>query len=558
MENEELSAKSLLDNLNVPVIMAKAVYDENKNPVDFNIIYVNNQYEKQTKRFTKPGETARELLSTLPPEIDWMEVCNHVITTGQTYENDYLSKRIHVWFNMKIQKYNDDYLVFTLTNVTNAKIKERHLEFLESNDKLTGLPDGKTFIRQLDSFISSAEKNKKRLALIVINLDDLQTINDFTGREAGDEVIVKSGNILQNMENSSTYSYRLDGDEFAIIKLDINSTEEIKENASEINNEFSKSGVSASLGISIYPLHDVNSRGLIKDADLAMHHVKNCNKGNFAIFEPKMYENFIENVQIKKKIVSGLELNQFQLYYQPQFYLGKHTLRGFEALIRWRDENGENHAPSTFIPIAEETNTIQILGNWIFETAVKQLKEWQDKYNFDGILSVNVSPIQLRSPQFVAHIKNIMEKYSIKRNSLELEITEGIFISDTEKTSEMLKELQNLGIKISLDDFGTGYSSLRYIGSMPINTLKFDKTFIDSISEGNVLNIDLLSALIPVTKRAGMETIAEGVENSEQLMILTDINCNCVQGFLWGKPMPVEKCNDYLNGNLASLDYLKE
>lgn len=552
----DVDARFLLDNLNVPVIITQAVFNSDKDVVDFKVIYINKQYEEQTKGFAKPGNSYYELKTILPAEINWLGVIKKVIDTNLPYEDDYLSMRIHVWFHMMVQKYRDDMCVFTLSNVTSIKIKERHLEFLEMNDNTTGMPNSISFTKKLDEEIEKAEKLNQNIGLIIMNVDDLQSINDFTGREAGDAVIQKCATTLLGLECGTIHSFRLEGDEFVLIKINIKSKEEMMELAASVLSEFCRCGVSVSMGIALYPLHDVKSRGLIKDADLAMHHVKKSGKGNYAMFNPEMHHTFIDNMQIQKKIIAGLERRQFILYYQPQFYLDGHELRGFEALIRWRDEEGKWHMPVTFIPIAEQTNTITVLGGWIMRTAVAQLKRWQENYHFKGTLSVNVSPVQLKSPLFVKELKELVQSYAIEPGSLEIEITEGVFIDDTDKVSELLKELQSCGILISLDDFGTGYSSLRYLGSMPINTLKLDKSFVDSITDGNDINIDILSSLIPVTKRAGMETIAEGVERPEQLSLLTDIDCNCVQGFLWGKPIPADKCSQYLQGDESALDRL--
>jgi diguanylate cyclase (GGDEF)-like protein len=552
----ERDAKDLLDNLSVPVIIVKAVFNDKKEPTDFRVVYVNKQYDTQTKGFAKPGNSIVELKSILPQEIDWQAVCRKVLAEGGCYEDDYLTLRLHVWFHMKVQKYGDDMCVFTLSNVTAVKVKERHLEFLEMNDEKTGMPNSLSFSKSLEEEIKKAEQNQQLVGLIIMNIDNMQTINDFTSREAGDAVIQKSAVILLNLECGSVHTFRLEGDEFALIKSNAVSISNILEIADTILSEFCRNGISVSMGIALYPMHDVQARSLIKDADLAMHHVKNNKKGSYALFKVEMYEEFLSNIQIQKKIVTGLEHHQFMLYYQPQFYLNGKKLRGFEALIRWRDETGEWHAPSSFIPIAERTNTIQILGKWVIENAVAQLKQWQENYDFRGILSVNVSPVQLKSPLFVKEVKSIVEQYKILPQTLELEITEGIFISDTEKTAEMLGELQQLGIRISLDDFGTGYSSLRYLGSMPINTLKLDKSFVDGIQQGNEINIEILSSLIPVTRHAGLETIAEGVEQPEQLSILMDIECNTVQGFLWGKPISAEKCDRFLKGDESALEKL--
>lgn len=241
---------------------------------------------------------------------------------------------------MIVQKYGKDMCVFILSNVTSDKIRERHLEFLEMNDKNTGMPNSVSFEKSIESELAVAEAQNKKLGLIIMNIDDMQSINDFTGREAGNAIIQKCATILLNIESGTVHSFRLEGDEFALIKTNAIGSEQLLETAEMVISEFARNGVSVSMGISLYPVHDIHARGLIKDADLAMHHVKKTGKGRYAMFNVKMHDTFVENMQIQKKIISGLERKQFILFYQPQFYLDGHTLRGFEALIRWHDEDG--------------------------------------------------------------------------------------------------------------------------------------------------------------------------------------------------------------------------
>jgi len=293
----EKDAKDLLDNLSVPVVIVKAVPGKSPDELeDFIVIYVNKEYQSQTKEFAKPGDSMKELKNILPQKIDWIAVCRTVLHDDSCYEDDYLTLRLHVWFHMKVQKYGDDMCVFTLSNVTSVKVKERHLEFLEMNDEKTGMPNSISFTKMLDNEMIQAEKSGRWLGLIIMNLDDLQLINDFTSREAGDEVIQKSAAILSGQESATVHSFRLEGDEFALIKSDAVSSAAMMEFTETVISEFQRNGIGISMGVALYPLHDVQARGLLKDADLAMHYVKNNKKGSYALFKVEMYKSFIANI----------------------------------------------------------------------------------------------------------------------------------------------------------------------------------------------------------------------------------------------------------------------
>jgi diguanylate cyclase (GGDEF)-like protein len=549
--------KNLLDCLAVPVIICKACYDKNETINDFTVVYVNAQYSKQTHNFAKVGDTYSSSLKTLlPQDVDWFQICGNILRTGGIFEDEYLSPRLNTWFHLILQKYSSDFCIFILSNVTAQKIQQQELTFLENYDIKTGLPNSICFQNVLDESIEKVAESKGSCGLLFIDIDNLRVINDLSGRDEGNEVIRQGAKILFSMESGAVHPFRMEGDEFAVI-VSLNMQDKtITDFCETIFSEFTRNDIHISIGAAVYPEHGNDSRSLVKAADIALDFVKNNGKGNYILFKPSMYTNFIDHIQLQKRILSGIEKNQFALYFQPQFYLEDHTLRGFEALIRWHDDIYGWRDPLSFIPVAEESNIIQILGNWILDEACKTLGIWQQRNEFSGILAVNISPVQLKAPNFANTVMKCVSKYAIQPDTLELEITESIFISDIGRITSLLGELRSFGVRISLDDFGTGYSSLRYLGNIPVDTLKFDKSFIDNITQENVLGTEIIASLIPVTKRACIETIAEGVEHDEQLTALGTIGCTCVQGFLWGKPMSLEKCELFIHGDISALEYL--
>lgn len=255
----------------------------------------------------------------------------------------------------------------------------------------------------------------------------------------------------------------------------------------------------------------------------------------------------------KNKLIKALDTRGIELYFQPQVDISTKTLRGFEALVRWNDPELGWINPEDFIPMAEESNLIIPLGDWVLDSCCYYLKKWKKDFDFNGILSVNVSPVQLKNPTFLSDLCSTIKKYDVSPNQIEIEITEGVLIENMEKAVELLNKIKSLGIGISLDDFGTGYASLSYLQTLPLTTLKIDKSFITNIAAESSKSADITNAIVSLVTKMGLETIAEGVENSEQLEILESINCKNTQGFLMGKPMPVELCERMLSGDVSAI-----
>lgn len=545
---DEISS-NVLERMAVPVVLVRPCYNDMGTIGDFEIVYVNKEFTLQVKGAVCCGATYTSIKDKLPKTINWFASGISVIDTGRTFEGEYFVPQTNQWFHLMIQKLDNDLVLFSNNDITAQKIKERHLQFVEMNDQNTGLGNEKTFTDAMERVVEDAEKNNCIAALLLIDIDNLRSINDLSGRKKGDEIINICANCLLRMESKNARAYRIEGDEFALVVTRLESESKMRLICDDLFSKLSSCNVAVSMGVALFPLHGQNAKSLLRDSDLALHYVKNNGKGSYKFFDEKMLDDFMMRTKIQERIFKGLQQNEFMLYYQPQFYLSEHKLRGFEALIRWDDGHNGLTAPLSFIPIAEETNIIQILGEWILETAVETLKNWQDNYSFKGIMSVNVSPAQLKSPLFASNLERIINKYQIKPDTLELEITESVFISDIEKTAQLLAKIKQYGIRLALDDFGTGYSSLRYLANMPINTIKLDKSFIDRLGVSEDLNTDIISSIIPITKKAGLETIAEGVEHSNQIEQLSMMNCNCIQGFLWGKPMPVKRCEVFLSGS---------
>ena len=302
-------------------------------------------------------------------------------------------------------------------------------------------------------------------------------------------------------------------------------------------------------GITIYPEDTSNLDNILKYADMAKTDVKKNGKNSVHFFRQVMEERFLRKMLIESKMCNALEKNLFQLYFQPQFDVITGKLRGFEALLRWHDDELGWIRPDQFIPLAEDSRQVVPLGQWVMDTAMETLSKWEIKYKFDGIISVNVSPVQLKMHDFMDRLKAGIIRTGIRPEHLEIEITEGVFIDNVQEIVMKLNDIRRMGIGISLDDFGTGYSALRYLQILPLTTLKIDKSFISNIGEENGVEANITESIVSMVSKMGLDTIAEGVENNSQLDMLKKINCHNVQGFLKGKPMPAELCDRMLSGD---------
>ena len=401
----------------------------------------------------------------------------------------------------------------------------------------------KKILQDLSGFIKQAEKKGKKLVLLLIDIDDLGYTNNVSGREAGDCVICAAESILSENVSGTVHAYRLEGDLFAVIGENISSRTVVHGLCQHIFLGFSRHRISISMGISMYPAHDREPSFLLRDADLALRYAKHNFKGNYYMYTPEMYTCFMQEMQVQQHVTSALKNDEFVLYYQPQYYIGSHELRGFEALIRHNDPLAGLQSPASFIPAAEKSNLINDIGEWVMENALKNLLELQNGTGFDGIISVNVSPKQLLAPLFLTQFKRLLRKYRVNDPSrIELEITESSFIHDAPRAVAVLDGIRKTGAKISIDDFGSGYSSLYILSMLPVDTIKIDKSFVDTITDEHCINNEIIKAVTGVSRKAGIETIAEGVETDQQLAFLSGVSCSCLQGFLWGKPMPFADC----------------
>lgn len=423
------------------------------------------------------------------------------------------------------------------------------IKFMAFHDQLTGLYNRRALLEHLNERIFHASKIIQQFALISIDLDRFKYLNDTLGHFAGDEILRRVAERLMQFQNDSCFIYRLGGDEFTIL---LHNTDRggASRFVGRIFNAFSHSFyfnsqeyfISPSIGISMFPNDGKDAEMLIKNADEALFRVKERGKAHYQFYRTDMNSVFTNVVTLETHLRKAIDKSELSLYYQPQVDACSGKAHSFEALLRWEDHEFGTIPPSMFIPLAEDTGLIISIGHWVIATACAQIKAWNEKAFHHVRVAVNISPKQFQQPNLVPFIQSMIEKYKINPSSLEIEITEGA-MRNTAETIPQLKKLKELGISISVDDFGTGYSSLNYLKNFPIDGLKIDQSFIRDILT-NEKDAAITTTIIHLAKSLGLEVIAEGVENEQQMEFLVHAGCHKIQGYYYSRPIPAAKLEE--------------
>ncbi len=426
------------------------------------------------------------------------------------------------------------------------EIKE-NLEVNVNYDAVTGLPNRKLFTDLLGKVIGHAAIHGEKLAVISVDIDDFRLVNEAIGFNVGDQVLQEMARRLASCVRKDDIVGRLGGDEFVVVIADLTEGAQVLEVTSRIleavSRPFKYKGreirLSVSMGIAFYPDDGVDVEVLLKNAEIAMYRSKEEGKNSFHIFTPKMNEKVVRRLILEERLHNALQKEELFLYYQPKLDLRSGKVVGVEALLRWIDETGELVPPAEFIRVAEESGLIVPIGEWVVKTACEQLSAWRAQ-GHNVSLAVNLSPRQFRSKGLVQHIKMLLELHALPAGALIIEVTEGVVMDDEERAMEVMMELKGLGLQISMDDFGTGYSSMYYLKHLPIDELKIDRSFVSGLPY-NKDSVAITKATLSLSKSLELRSVAEGVENGEQLAFLRGLGCDLVQGFHVGRPMPADK-----------------
>lgn len=556
IENEHQSRlmRRVLSNSNEAVMISDA---------DNNIVYVNDAFTRITGYTLQDvsGQNPRILASRRHDQLFYEDMWRHIINEG-SWHGEIWDKRkdgeiYPKWLNIGTVHDNDNKLcnyVAIFSDISKRKADEALLTFLAYHDPLTKLPN-RLLLR--DRFDQVASQNERRsngaIALLYLDLDQFKSINDTLGHEIGDRLLIAVANRLKASVREIDTVSRLGGDEFVIILTEMPDTHSVSTVAQKILYQLGESFQidqyrllsTVSMGIAFYPDDGDNFDTLLKLADTAMYHAKDCGRNTYRFYTEKMNVDALERLHMRNSLAEAIARREFVLHYQPQFDLHNSRLIGVEALIRWNHPEQNLLPPSKFIPLAEETGQIVPIGEWVIREACRQAKVWQNQGYEPVRVAVNLSSLQFKRGDVIKMITDLTDEHDLDPQYLELELTESILLQDVEYILDIIKKFKALRFTLAIDDFGTGYSSLAYLKRFRVDKLKIDQSFIRNLTVDRH-DLAIVRSIIQLANGFEMRTIAEGVETQTQLELLRHEGCHEGQGYLFSHPLPADQVTKYL------------
>ena len=517
-------------------------------------------------RVLRSGKTPPETYATM-----WA-----ALSSGQTWEGEFINRRkdgAEYAESAIVAPVRDAAGVVThflavKQDITDKKRAEAEIHSLAYFDPLTGLPNRRLLMDRLQQALLAGRRGQAHGALLILDLDNFKTLNDTRGHDVGDQLLKEAARrLVANVRLEDTVA-RLGGDEYVVILENLGRDEATAAHLAEMIAEKIRAALgqpyvlqgsedhyeaTASIGITLFQDRDESGETLLKQADVALYQAKDSGRNQIRFFSLAMQATIDARAALEGALRQALARNELRLHYQPQVdEVGRVT--GAEALLRWPRADGSLVPPARFIPLAEESGLILAIGEWVFKTACAQLKAWAaDPATRALDLAVNVSGRQFHQPDFVARISACIAECGIDPSRLKLELTESVVLDNVEDVIQRMRELKTLGLRFSLDDFGTGYSSLSYLKRLPLDQIKIDQSFVRDIgSDPN--DAAIVRAILAMSRTLGLDVIAEGVETPEQRDFLRENGCAAFQGYLFGKPMPVESWSGILQPRLPPGD----
>lgn len=437
-----------------------------------------------------------------------------------------------------------------------VKHRTSQLEFAAHYDKLTALPNRFLIIDRLKQFIAEANHQDQKIALFSIDINEFKKINDAFGHESGDIIIRQVSERISNTLGKQDSVGRLGGDQFLVIHKCFNDHTDIALTAESLLSKLSEGyqleskeiSLSISIGIAIYPDDANNGETLLRHADSATHYVKEQLHGGFDFYTDGLTQRIARKLELERYMRGALARNELEVHYQPKIDAKTRRIVSFEALLRWHNPELGNVSPIEFIPLAEKSDLIIPFGEFVLRQSLKTLASWQQHYQQDFSMAINLSPVQFKSQKLIPLIEEITQHYGLQYKNVEFEITEGVLLAEHIDIEDKLKLLETLGVTLTMDDFGTGYSSMNYLRKYKFDALKIDRAFINELNADNSSH-KLVSATIAMAHGLDMKVVAEGVETEQQYTTLVEQDCDLVQGWLFSQALPADKVELLLNGS---------
>jgi len=548
---QERRKRTLLDTALNNMSQGLLMFDSTESVVVCNNRYI--EMYRLSPQIVKPGCSLRELIDhriatgsfSFDDPDKYLGNLRTMLAQGKTVNRttELTDGRVVAISNRPI---GDGGWVATHEDVTDAKRAEHRIAYMAHHDTLTGLPNRAAFDECFAANLERAAMSAKQFAVLSADLDRFKEANDFYGHSFGDALLREASHRLQ-VAAGAAFLARIGGDEFALIVTDDAQPATAVELAErlfaafaddfEVEDQRLKLGLT--IGGAVYPTDGTDANTLMLNADAALYRAKAETRGSVLFFDPEISARLRARRDLKKDLQEAIERNELSLYYQPQVRMTGETI-GFEALARWQCPKRGMVSPAIFIPIAEESGLIVPTGEWALREACREASSWTQPLT----IAVNISPIQFHHGDLPRLVHSILLETGVAPSRLELEITEGVFINDFSRAVSVLRRLKSLGVQIALDDFGTGYSSLSYLHSFPFDKIKIDKTFIGDLKH-NRHSMAIVRAVIGLGQSLNIPVLAEGVETQAQRALLVQQDCNEMQGYLTGRPLPI--------GNYAQL-----
>ncbi|MBI3774659.1 MAG: EAL domain-containing protein [Gammaproteobacteria bacterium] len=429
---------------------------------------------------------------------------------------------------------------------------QEQLALLTQYDGVTGLPNRVLFRDRLTQALIHAQRKGASAAVMFLDLDYFKSVNDMLGHDAGDQLLREVARRMKSQIRRGDTLARMGGDEFTVILEELNEAGAAAAVAQKIIDVMARAFVvsgeemfiNTSIGIAIYPSSGIEPAQLIKNADAALYHAKECGRGCYRFYNSDMNKLAAERLKTITQLRHALARDEFELYYQPQHDPATHAVLGFEALLRWQHPERGLVYPNEFISILEDTGLIVEVGEWALRAACRQQKLWSDA-GYTGVrMAVNVSARQFHKKDFVNTVVAALRDNGVDPGALQLELTESLLVKNVGAVAATLRALHTVGVRFAIDDFGTGFSSLSYLRQFPLHSLKIDQSFLKNLDKDN--DGAIVSAIILLGHSLGMKVVAEGVENEPQLMFLTSKGCDVAQGYYFSKPLVAAQALDWL------------